>query len=602
MRDFLKYTFASLAGLILFFSLGLGGLVLLLIAAASRDPGPQVKDKSVLVFDLALNITDTKPTSTTGQALGEALSGEGVDSITLQTVLSTLQEAAKDDRIVGLYLQGNNDSSSNSSGFATLREVRKALEQFRAAGKPIVAYDLEWSEREYYLGSVANTVVLNPIGGMEFNGLRTETLFFARALEKYGVGIQVTRVGKYKAAVEPLLLNQGSPENREQTAQLLNDLWNEILVTVGKDRKLSKQQLQNIADNQAILMPADAMKRQLIDKVSYYDEVVSDLKKLTEEEADQSSFRQISLKTYASATTASLSQKQTSSNQIAVVYAEGDIVDGQGTSGQVGGDRIARQLRRLRFDDSVKAVVLRVNSPGGSVSGSDVIQREVTLMRGVKPIVVSMGSYAASGGYWISTYADRIFAEPNTVTGSIGVFGLLPNVQKLANNNGVTWDVVKTARYADSQTLARPKTREELAINQRIVNQIYDTFLTKVAESRKLPKPKVAEIAQGRVWSGVRAKQLGLVDELGGLKEAVQTAAKLAKLGEDWRLEEYPRVRTLEERLLESLTGSDEPSPRGHTDPFVAEFKKFQAELSILRNLNDPLNIYVRLPYNLQID
>lgn len=602
MRDFLKYTFASLAGLILFFGLGLGGLILLLIAAASRDPGPQVKDKSILVFDLSLNITDAKPTSTTSQALGEALSGEGVDSITLQTVLSTLQEAAKDDRIVGLYLNGSSNSSDNSSGFATLREVRKALEQFRATGKSIVAYDSDWSEREYYLGSAANTVVLNPIGGMEFNGLRTETVFFARALEKYGVGIQVTRVGKYKAAVEPLLQNQGSRENREQTTQLLNDLWNEILVTVGKDRKLSKQQLQDIADNQAILMPADAKKRKLVDKISYYDEVVNDFKKLTEEDAEQSSFRQMSLKTYASATTASLSQRQASSNQIAVVYAEGDIVDGQGTSGQIGGDRIARQLRRLRFDDAVKAVVLRVNSPGGSVSGSDVIQREVSLMRGTKPIVVSMGSYAASGGYWISTYADLIFAEPNTVTGSIGVFGLLPNVQKLANNNGITWDVVKTARYADSQTLARPRTREELAINQRIVNQIYDTFLTKVAESRKLPKAKVAEIAQGRVWSGVRAKQLGLVDELGGLKEAIQEAAKLAKLGEDWRLEEYPRVRTLEERLLESLTGNDDSSRRVQTDPFIAEFKKFQTELSILRNFNDPLNVYVRLPYNLQID
>jgi protease IV len=602
MRDFLKYTFASLAGLILFFSLGVGGLLFLLIAAASRDPGPQVKDKTVLVFDLSLNITDTKPVSSTSQALGEALSGEGVDSITLQTVLSSLQEAAKDDRIVGLYLHGNMDSSSSGSGFATLREVRKALEQFRASGKPIFAYDVEWAEREYYLGSAANTVVLNPIGGMEFNGLRSETAFFAGALQKYGVGVQVTRVGKYKSAVEPLLLTKGSPESREQTAQLLNDLWNEILVTVAKDRKLGRNQLQEIADTQAILMPQDAVKRRLVDKVAYFDEVAAELKKLTGEEEDKSSFRQISLKTYATATTASLSQKQSSGNQIAVVYAEGDIVDGQGTSGQIGGDRIAKQLRRLRFNDSVKAVVLRVNSPGGSVSGSDVIQREVTLMRGVKPIVVSMGTYAASGGYWISTYADRIFAEPNTITGSIGVFGLLPNVQKLANNNGITWDVVKTARYADSQTLARPRTREELAINQRIVDQIYNQFLTKVAESRKLPKNKVAQIAQGRVWSGVRAKQLGLVDELGGLQEAVQAAAKLAKLGDDWRLEEYPRVRTLEERILESLAGNDDSSQQVKIDPFTAEFKKFQAELSILSNLNDPLNVYVRLPYNLQIE
>lgn len=596
MRDFFKYTFATLVGLILFVTLGFGGLLFLILAAASRDTSSQIKDKSVLVLDLSLEVQDGRASS--DRLLEEALSGDRKKALSLQTTVAALERAAKDSRIVGLYLYGN-DGSGGETGLATLQEMRRALEKFRASGKPIIAYDVEWGEREYYLGSVANTVILNPIGAMEFNGFRSENIFFAQALQKYGIGIQVTRVGKYKAAVEPLLLSRGSQENREQTSQLLGDLWSDFLTVVGKQRKLNPRELQEIADSQAILMPEEALDRRLIDRVAYFDEVVKDLKKLTGDEADKPSFRQISLKAYADAVDATLAANQKSKNEIAVVYAEGELVDGQGSSGEIGGDRLARQLRRLRMDKDVKAVVLRVNSPGGSVTASDVVQREVVLYRGVKPLVVSMGNYAASGGYWISTYADRIFAEPNTVTGSIGVFGILPNIQRLANNNGITWDVVKTARFADSGTLSRPKTPEELAINQRMVNQIYDRFLAKVAESRKLPKVKVAAIAEGRVWSGRQAKQLGLVDELGGLEMALQEAAKLAKLGNDWRLEEYPKTRSLEERLLGNLAAI---RTHDQTDPFVAEYKKFREELKILTTLNDPLNLYVRLPYNLEID
>jgi protease-4 len=600
MRDFLKYTLASLVGLTLFLGLGMAGLFILLFAAASRETGPQVKDKTVMVFDLSQNITDTKPRSGTGQAIEEALSGNGEDSITLRTVLDSLKEAAKDKKIVGLYLYSSSGSASGGSGFGTLREVRGALEQFRASGKPIVAYDVDWDKREYYLGSVANTIVLNPIGILEFNGLRSETTFFAGALQKYGVGVQVTRVGKYKSAVEPFLLQKASAASQEQTRQLLNDLWIEFLNVVGKDRKLPTKQLQSIADGKAVLMPNEALKLRLIDKVAYPDQVLSDLKKLTGEDAEDTSFRQIGIKTYAEAIEPP-KQNWQSNQEIAVVYAEGEIVDGQGGSGEVGGDRLARQLRKLRLDKDVKAVVLRVNSPGGSVSASDIIQREVVLMQKTKPILVSMGDYAASGGYWISTYADRIFAEPNTITGSIGVFGLSLNVQKLANNNGITWDVVKTARYADSETISRPKTTEELAINQRIVDQVYDQFLEKVSESRKLPRSKVAEIAQGRVWSGMRAKQLGLVDEIGGLESTIQAAAKRAKLGNNWYIEEYPRVRSFEERILESLMG-EENSGKIKPDPLMAELKRLKAEVSILSAMNDPLGVYVRLPYQLRID
>ncbi|MBD2097135.1 signal peptide peptidase SppA [Trichocoleus sp. FACHB-591] len=604
MRDFLKYTFASLAGLILFCSLGVGGLIFLLIAAASVDSGPQVRNKSVLTFDLSLKITDSKPATSTSQAISEALSNDNNDSVSLQTVLQAIEEATQDDRIIALYLYGNMSAGSSSSGLATLKEVREALERFRTKGKKIIAYDMEWGEREYYLGSVANTVVLNPIGSMELNGFSSQPTFYTGALQKYGVGVQVTRVGKYKSAVEPFLLTKQSSASREQTAKLLGDLWSEFSTTVSKDRKLKPQQIQAIADNQGVLLAEEALQRRLVDKVAYFDEVVAELKQITDSDEDERSFRQISLPTYARAVESDT--EKSSSNQVAVVYAEGDIVEGIGGPSSVGGDRLARQLRELRLNDDVKAVVLRVNSPGGSVTASEVIQREVVLIKKVKPIVVSMGDVAASGGYWISTYADRIFAEPNTITGSIGVFGLLPNVQKLANAQGITWDVVKTARFADSEGITRPRTSQELAVHQRVVDRIYDRFLTKVAESRKLPKQKVATLAQGRVWSGTSAKQLGLVDAIGGLNAAVEDAAKRAKLGDDWKLEEYPKTRSLEDQILKRLIG-DPAAQVAETatekvDPFTAELLKVQQDWSTLKAFNDSLGVYARLPLNLRID
>ncbi|MBD2021744.1 signal peptide peptidase SppA [Leptolyngbya sp. FACHB-36] len=600
MRDFLKHTFATVLGLLIFFGISIGAFVLLVVSIGSRETGPEVKDKSVLVFDLSLNITDAARNSSTSQAFQEAIVGEDNDSMTLRTVLDAINEASRDPRIVALYLSGNGEGTS-STGLAALKEVREALQRFRQAGKTIIAYDDNWREREYYLGSVANTVALNPSGEMEFNGLSSESAFYAGALRKFGVGIQVTRVGKYKAAVEPLLLTRRSPENREQTETLLRDVWNELLVAIGKERKLSPQQLQSIADRQGLLLAEEAKKRGLVDRVAYLDEVIEDLKKLAGKDSDEEkSFRQISIRSYADVAESAIKRKQSSDKQIAVIYAEGDIVSGQGGVGEVGGDRLARQLRQLRQDEDVKAVVLRVNSPGGSAIASDVIQREVILTRKKKPVIVSMGSLAASGGYWISTYADRIFAEPNTITGSIGVFGVQPNFQAIANNNGVTWDVVKTGRFADSQTVSRPKTPQELALLQKSVDQIYDQFLTKVSESRKLPKAKVAEIAQGRVWSGQRAKDLGLVDELGGLETAIQEAAKRAKLGDDWKIEEYPRSRSFEERLFEQFTGDQTSSRR--VDPLMTQFKNVQSDLAMLRSMNDPRGVYARLPFNLRIE
>ncbi len=606
MKDFLKYTCASLLGtflgLLLLGGIGLGGLVLLiaLAASSSKDSGPQVKDKSVMVLDLSLNITDSKPSRSTSAAIQGVLSDDSGDAVTLRTVLDAIDSAKKDPKIVGIYLEGSSDSSS--SGFANLKEVRSALQGFRDAKKPIFAYQMDWNERDYYLGSVANTIAVNPYGSLEINGFSSQAMFLTGAFEKYGVGVQVTRVGKYKSAVEPFLLKQMSPENRQQTQKLLGDIWGEYLKTVGPSRKLTVGQLQAVADQGGTLMADEALKGKLVDKVVYFDEIVTELKKLTGTDREDKSFKQISLKNYARVAESKNSTRADKKNQIAVLYAEGDIVDGDGGPTQVGGDRIARELRKIRENDDVKAVVLRVNSPGGSATAAEVIGREVALTAKNKPVIVSMGNLAASGGYWISMGSNKIFAEASTITGSIGVFGMLFNVEKLAANNGVTWDVVKTARFADSKTISRPKTPQELANIQRVVDRIYDRFITKVADSRKLPKNKVQEIAQGRVWSGTAAKQLGLVDEIGGLEDAIKAAAKQAKLGDDWQLEEYPKTRTLEERILERLSGIHVLKPATKLDPLTAEVKKMQDELSAIESMNDPQGVYVRLPFNLRIN
>ncbi len=611
MTNFIKQTFASLIGtllgLIVFCGVGTTGLFLLLLAAtSSKDTGPEVKDKSVLVFDLSMKITDGEPNS--GQFFQNALSGTVQERMTLRKVIETLEKARRDPRIVGIYLDASRASESSDVGYASLKEIRKSLEEFRAAGKKVVAYGSNWSEKEYYVSSAADSIVLNPLGLMEVNGLSSQLMFLTGALEKYGIGVQIVRVGKFKGAVEPLILTKLSPENREQTQKLLDDVWGEWRNAVGASRKIQPQQLQAIADNQALLEATQAKNSGLVDQVAYPDEVVTDLKKLTDSDKKDKTFRQIYLNEYAQVSGKTLGVERNSKNKIAVVYAEGDIVDGIGEDGEVGGDRFAKILNRLRQDEDVKAVILRINSPGGSATAAEVMQREVKLTRQQKPVVVSMGDTAASGGYWIASDSNRIFAEPNTITGSIGVFGILLNGQKLANDNGITWDSVKTGRYADSQTASRPKSPQELALYQRSVDRIYNIFLNKVSQGRKLPEQKVAEIAQGRVWSGVAAKEIGLVDEIGGLNAAIAYAAKEAKLGEDWELQEYPRFSSFGERFFGRATQEVqnsfgiEPTQLKPSNPLTTQFQKLQQEIQMLQKMNDPQGIYARLPFNLKIE
>ena len=598
MGQFIKQTFASVVGtliaLFLFCAMGVTGLVFLIVSAASQSEGVSVKNKSVLVFDLSMSIRDTKPPST----LGQALSGQETSAITLRQVIKSLEAATKDRRIVAIFLDGR--GATGEIGYATLTEVRTALESFRAAGKKIIAYDDGLSEREYYLSSIADLVALNPLGSMEINGFNSQQLFFTGALEKYGIGVQIIRVGSYKSAVEPFIRKDFSPENRQQTQQLLNVLWGEFISQVGESRQLTSQKLQEIVDSKGILNSQEAKEEGLVDRVAYFDEIVEEVKEITGFKNKDKSFRSIDLRTYADSSRVN-AETRNSDNKIALVYAQGAIVGGQGDLREIGGDRFAKELAKLRRDKNVKAVVLRVNSPGGSATASEVILRAMQLLRDEKPVIVSMGNVAASGGYWISTGADRIFAQPNTITGSIGVFGVLPNIQKLSNNNGITWDAVKTGRFADSGTIARPRTEQELAIYQKYVKQIYEIFLDKVAESRNLPQEKVAQVAQGRIWSGEDAKKIGLVDQIGGLDAAIKYAAEKAGLGNDWEIKEYPRSDTLEERILRRLMNARAEQAK-QNDPLTAKLLKFKEDLVIWQSFNDPRGVYALLPYKLTIE
>ncbi len=602
MRQFLKQTFAStigsMVGLLLLLTLGAGGLVLMLFSAVSEQESPGIKDKSVLVFDLSTQVRDSKPPAN----LAQAFSGKKQEIVTLRRVLQAIDRATQDDRITAIFLDGRRGSSPN--GYATMEELRSALAKFQAAGKKIIAYDVTLSEREYYLSSLADEIIVNPMGTMELNGLNSKQMFFKGALEKYGVGVQVIRVGDYKSAVEPYIRSDFSSANREQTKALLTDLWSKFLNTVADSRGLDAEKLQKIVDRQGYVDPKDAQKIGLIDRVGYYDNVVTKLRELTgetEKEAPEG-FRHVDLGMYADRMIRPIEASVTAEQKIAVVYAEGAIVSGRGSIETIGSDRFAEVFRELREDDKVKAIVLRVNSPGGSATASEVILREILLAKKKKPVIVSMGNVAASGGYWIAAGANHIFAEENSITGSIGVFGLLSNIQEIANNHGVTWDVVKTGEFADIGSNVRPKTEAELAIYQKSVSKTYSLFLRKVSRYRNLPQEKVKKIAQGRIWSGKEAVKIGLVDRIGGLEQAIAYAAEQANLSNNWQLQEYPQQHRFETELVQRLFDVKMLESQGQIDPITAEFLKARQEIELLRTFNDPTEVYARLPFNFEID
>ncbi|WP_026079617.1 signal peptide peptidase SppA [Spirulina subsalsa] len=597
MLRFFQQVIASLIGtlaaLLILSTMGLGLFTLLIVAALSQEESPRLRNQSMLVFDLSLEIRDTEPILRFSESFGSG----SPRAIALRRVLQNLEKAAQDDRIVGLLLDGSNGNPT--AGYATLKEVRAALETFQESGKTIIAYDVNMGKKGYYLASLADRLILNPMGVLELNGLSSEQFFLAGALDQLGIGVQVVRVGDYKSAVEPLIQEEFSPENRQQISQLLQEIWGEYLAVVSGGRELNVSQVETAVNEQGILLPEAALAANLIDEVAHYDEVMGEIKELTGQDSKTRNFRQVSLSHYTTITVEAAA-RQPSQNKVAVVYAEGPIIYGRGGERQISSDRLVRQLRTIRHSDEVKAVVLRVNSPGGSATASDIILRELQLLAEEKPVVVSMGDVAASGGYWIATGADYIFAQPNTITGSIGVFGVIPNVAEISNNNGITWDGVKTSPFADIESISRPKNEAELALLQNFVNQIYDLFLEKVANSRDLSPSAVAEVAQGRIWSGIAAQNLGLVDELGGLENAIAHAAEKAELGDDWEAEEYIEEPRLEDILFRRLVMifQAETQPQ---DPITKELSRLHGELSVLHQLNDPRDIYSHLLFDLRI-
>jgi protease-4 len=598
MKSFFASFFGTLLALAVFV---FGGLFLMfagmamVAALGQQQPQQKVEKGSFLVLDLSTNITDA-PSPFEGSGKLASLLGADGNRLQLRLVLEALREARKDDRIQGLLLTGGLMPQDYGSGYAALREVRQAVQDFRASGKTVIAYAENMDTRDYYLMSAASEIVLHPFGAIWMPGLASEPVFFAGSLEKLGVGVQVTRSGKYKSYAETWVRKDLSPEAREALQKLLDDVWSEIRTQTAEARKLSPEQLQALIEQPKIQMGDVAVKSGLVDRLGYWDEVLGDLKKRTHA-GDERTFKQVSMRSYAK----TITKTHAGSEKVAVVYAEGVIVDGEGADeGQVGGDRFARQLRDIRQDDDVKAVVLRVNSPGGSANASEVIQRELRLLRETKPVIVSMGSVAASGGYWISVYSDRIFAEPNTITGSIGVIGMLFNVKDLSQKIGVSYDVVKTGKFADSETISRPKTEEELQAIQSMVDWLYDSFIERVVDGRKLDAAVVREIAQGRVWSGTDAKRLGLVDEFGGLEDAIAFAAQKAKLGKNFGLHEYPGKREFGEVLRELFEDSSDNLVHVGLPGQLA--RRVKTEVRSLEQFNDPRNVYLRLPIELELN
>jgi len=612
MKNFFTSFFATLAAILV---LCCGGVVMFFVIigalAAMGEKKVEVTPGSYLVFDLDASIHDTPDQMEGIEELAEAFGGQSQRRLQLRQATRALQAAAGDSDIVGVLVRGNLSAADGGSGFAALREVRAALEDFRKSGKPVKAFLNFATTRDYYVASVASQVTLDPYGAIMMPGLASQPMFFAGAFEKFGVGVQVTRVGKYKSAVEPYTRKDMSPENRTQVQKLLDDVWSDLVTGIETSRKLKPGAIQKTVDAEGILRGAAAEKAGLVDRIAYWDIMLEELKKETGRKGSRETFKQIDLRDYAKLISGDgmVAQRQRpqtvepgGSKKIGIVYAEGTIVDGSGKEeGTVYGDVVARQLRDLRLNDNVKAVVLRVNSPGGSATASETIQREVRLLREKKPVIISMGTLAASGGYWISTYGDRIFAEPSTITGSIGVFGMFLNFQGLLNDKlGLTFDTVKTGKFADALTVSRPKTDEELAMFQHMVDWIYEEFIGKVAESRKLAPETVREIAQGRVWSGAEAKKLGLVDELGGLADAVKYAAQRANLGDNFRVTELPRRKQFSEALAEAFDARRHQQT--FSGPVGALAREVESNLKELTLFNDTRGVYARLPFNLRFE
>ena len=588
MRSFFKYVLATITGIIicsiLMFFIMIGVISMMVSSVGSKSETVTASN-SVLMINLDHEITEKT----------EANPFEGLDvpgfagtrSLGLNDIVSRIKAAKTDSNIKGIYL----NVSGTGTGFATMKTIREALLDFKTSDKFIIAYSDVMSQKGYYINSVADEVYLHPQGSLDFRGLASSVMFFKEGLDKLGIDMQVLKVGTYKSAVEPFIMNSMSEANKEQVSSYLNSIYNTFLTDISSTKKISQDSLKSIANGYLIREPEDAKKYGFVTDLLYKDQVIAKIKEKIgiDEKKDIPSVSLIDYKNKANA-------GEAGGDRVAVLYAYGEIVDGEGMEGQIGGDKLSRELRDLRKDDKVKAIVLRVNSPGGSALASESIWREVDLAKKVKPVVVSMGDYAASGGYYISAAADSIFADPATLTGSIGVFGLIPSFQKLFNEKlGIHFEAVKTAKFADMDVdMDRPLSEEEKGIIQGGVNKIYQVFLKRVADGRKIDVAQVDSIGQGRVWTGEQAVKLKLVDRIGTLDQAIAAAAKKANL-ENYRISEYPRAKDPFESIWST---SKDKIKLWLLEDELGDYAKY---LSEMKRISQQSGIQARIPYLVEI-
>jgi protease-4 len=550
MKDFFKFMFASMLGTFLLMVLSVFISIIILVAIVASASS----DETVITKNTLLHLRLDKPIVDRAPSMKFTFDLSGPGKMTgLNELLDNIRKAKHDENITGIYL----DLTDIPAGISTLEEIRDALMAFKTSGKFIWAYSESYSQRAYYLASVADRVFLNPEGSLEFKGLAAELTFIKGLLDKIDVKMQIIRHGKFKAATEPLFLEKMSPENRKQITELINGIWNKMLADISESRKISKSSLSAIADSLKIETAVDALKAGFVDQLVYKDELIREMKK----KMNVAESKKLSTVSDASYTSVPEKKKQgLSSEKIAVIYASGSIGSGEGDDESIGSERISKAIRKAREDEKVKAIVFRINSGGGSALASDVIWREIDLARQAKPVVASFGDVAASGGYYIACAASRIVANPTTLTGSIGVFGVVPNMEGLFSKKlGITFDRAMTNPNSDYISVVKPLTPYQEKKIQKDVDHIYDVFTGKVAEGRKISKVKVDSIGQGRIWNGIDAQKIKLLDEFGGLTRSVELAASMAGI-KDYRLISLPEQKEWFEELISELTGADPSS------------------------------------------
>ncbi len=540
--NFLRNLLASILGSLVAFAIIMGMFFIFLILMGNSEEGVLVKKNSILEIGLMMPIMDYTGVDDTDPFGGLWASEMGLDEI-----IHAIKVAKTDDDIEGISIT----TSFLQAGMAQTREIRQALLDFKASGKFVMAHSDFYSQKDYYLASVADEVYVNPVGAMDFKGLATEVLYYKDLQEKTGIKMEVIRHGKYKSAVEPFLSNTMSDENRTQIKELLTSIWDVILDDVSASRNISRADLNTIADTLGGRTPKLAVASGLLDGTLHFDQYEGLLKeKMGVGENDELNY--VSLTDYIQNT--NKNKLLSGSDKIAVIYAQGEIFFGEGGKDYIGQGLIVDALKKAAKNENVKAIVFRVDSPGGSALVSDIIWREMQLAKVVKPVVVSFGNVAASGGYYIGVGGDKIFAEPTTITGSIGVFGTIPNVNELAKNVGINAEQVGTNKNSVDYSLFEPMSDSFRKVVLESIEETYGTFLERVAQGRNMTVAQVDSLAQGRVWSGIDAKANGLVDELGNLDDAIAAAAEMAGL-ESYGIRQYPKYKTDFERFMEDLGG-----------------------------------------------